>query len=153
VLVVGNEGRRVARVATEAVIVTRARSWRRGIAHSLRAALDVLEGWAQVRAVCVGLGDQPHVGAEAYRRLAAAFDAGATLAVATYRGRRANPVLLGRSWWPEARRLRGDEGARALLRVHPVTEVPCDGTGDPVDVDTADELAALQRSTDERNAR
>ena len=55
--------------------------------------------------MCVGLADQPRVGAEAYRRLVAAHAAGAELAVTTYSGERGNPVLLGRSLWPEARRL------------------------------------------------
>ncbi len=124
--------------------MVRARGWRSGIARSLRAALDALEGWAQVGAVCVGLADQPRVGPEAYRRLAAAHDDGATLAVATYGGTRGNPVLLARGLWPEARQLDGDEGARALMRTHPAVEVPCDGTGDPGDVDTLDDLRAME---------
>ncbi len=144
VLVVGHEGGRVARQASAAVIVTQASGWRRGIAHSLRAALDLLEGWKQVDAVCIGLADQPKIGAEAYRRLSAAYDAGATLAAATYGGERANPVLIGRSLWPEARALQGDEGARQLMRTHPVVDVECGDTGDPVDVDTAEALAALE---------
>jgi CTP:molybdopterin cytidylyltransferase MocA len=145
-LVVGHRGREVERVATEGVSVVRARGWRRGIAASLRAALDALEGWAQVGAVCIGLADQPGVGPEAYRRLAAAYDAGATFAVATYGGVRANPVLLGRELWPEARRLEGDEGARALMARHAVREVACDGTGRPDDVDTVADLRAIDRS-------
>ena len=44
-----------------------------------------------VGAVCVGLADQPRVGAEAYRRLAAAFAEGGELAVATYDGTGAIP--------------------------------------------------------------
>ena len=68
----------------------------------MRAALAALDGYPSVRAVCVGLADQPRVGAEAYRRLAAAFEAGAELAVATYDGDRGNPVLLARSLWGEA---------------------------------------------------
>ena len=55
-------------------------------------------GGAQVGAVCVGLADQPFVGPDAYRRLAAAYDAGATLAVATYDGR------AGESGAPRSRR-------------------------------------------------
>ncbi|HZJ27859.1 MAG TPA: nucleotidyltransferase family protein [Acidimicrobiia bacterium] len=149
VLVVGHEGRRVARLAPEAVIVTQSSGWRRGIAHSLGAALDLLDGWVQVDAVCVGLGDQPRIGAEAYRRLAAAHDAGAELAVATYGGGRSNPVLIARSLWDEAGALRGDEGARVLMRTHSVTEVPCDGTGDPVDVDTPEDLEALRTAGQE----
>lgn len=145
-LIVGHQGSKVGRVVPQGVSVVRARGWRGGIARSLRTALDALEGWAQVGAVCIGLADQPRVGAEAYRRLAAAYDDGATLAVATYGGVRANPVLLGRSLWPEARTLDGDEGARVLMRTHTVVDVACDGTGDPRDVDTLEDLAAMEQT-------
>ena len=144
VLVVGRRGGAVTRAAPPGVVVVRARKWRRGIAHSLWAALEALGPWAGVDAACVGLGDQPLVGAEAYRRLAGAHAEGAVLAVATYDGVRANPVLLDRSLWREAMRLRGDVGARALMEHHPVTEVDCTGTGDPADVDTLEDLRALQ---------
>jgi CTP:molybdopterin cytidylyltransferase MocA len=126
--------------------VVRARGWRNGIAGSLRTALEALEGWAQVEAVCIGLADQPRIGPEAYRRLDAAYADGAKLAVATYGGVRANPVLLGRGIWPEARKLDGDEGARTLMRTHPVVEVSCDGTGSPEDVDTLDDLHAMEHT-------
>ncbi len=144
VLVIGHQGLKVERVAPQGVTVVRARGWRRGIARSLRSALEALDGWAQVGAVCIGHADQPRVGGEAYRRLAAAYDDGASLAVATYGGVRADPVLLGRSLWPEARNLSGDVGVRALLGTHAVVEVPCDGTGDPAGVDTIEDLRAMQ---------
>jgi molybdenum cofactor cytidylyltransferase len=143
-LVVGHRGGAVGKVAPQGVSVVRATGWRKGIARSLRAALTALDGWAQVGAVCIGLADQPLVGSEAYRRLATAYDDGAVLAVATYGGVRANPVLLARSLWDEARRLDGDEGARVLMRTHPVVEVACDGTGHPDDVDTLDDLRAIE---------
>jgi molybdenum cofactor cytidylyltransferase/nicotine blue oxidoreductase len=146
VLVVGHRGRAVGDAAPAGVNVVRARGYRKGIAHSLRAALQALDGWPQVGAVVVGLADQPRVGPEAYRRMAAAYDEGATLAVATYGGRRANPVMIARTLWGEARRLEGDEGARVLMRTLPVVEVPCDGTGDPVDVDTPEALSALEHA-------
>jgi nicotine blue oxidoreductase len=73
-------------------------------------------------------------------RLAAAYDDGAALAVATYSGRRANPVLIGRELWPDALALRGDEGARGLMRSHPAVEVDCSDTGDPHDIDTPADL-------------
>jgi molybdenum cofactor cytidylyltransferase/nicotine blue oxidoreductase len=143
-LVVGYEADTVGAVAPRDVEVVVSTEWQRGIAHSLRAALGALSGRPAVDAVCIGLGDQPLVGAEAYRRLGAAYDDGADLAVATYGGVRGNPVLLGRSRWGEAMGLEGDEGARTLFRRHPVVEVPCDGTGDPSDVDTLDDLRAME---------
>jgi molybdenum cofactor cytidylyltransferase/nicotine blue oxidoreductase len=146
VLVVGHASGNVSKQATEGVVVVRAQRWKRGIARSLRAALGVVEPYAQVSALCVGLADQPLVGAAAYARLAAAHAEGAELAVATYGGVRGNPVLLGRSLWAEANALDGDAGARTLMGRHGVTEVDCTGTGDPRDVDTLDDLRAIEAS-------
>jgi molybdenum cofactor cytidylyltransferase len=146
VLVVGHHGNAVGDAAPEGVLIVRARRWRRGIARSLRAALEALDPWAQVGAVCIGLADQPLVGADAYRRLAGAYRGGATLAVATYGGKRQNPVLLARSVWQEARHLDGDVGARALMRDAAVVEVDCTGTGSAADVDTLDDLRSAERA-------
>jgi CTP:molybdopterin cytidylyltransferase MocA len=148
VLVVGHRGDAVARHARAGVLPTTARRWREGIAASLRTALRQLEPLGRVTAVCIGLADQPLVGADAYRRLAAAHRSGAQLAVATYGGQRANPVLLGRPLWADAQRLRGDIGARALMSDHVVVEVDCTGTGDPSDVDTLGDLRALEEGMD-----
>lgn len=145
-LVVGHDAEAVAASAPEGVQVVVSPRWADGISASLRVALDTLEADPAVSAVCVGLADQPRVGPEAYRRLAAAGEGGAAIAVATYGGRRGNPVLLGRAVWAEARSLTGDEGARQLMRRHPVVEVDCTGTGDPADVDTLDDLVALDGS-------
>ncbi len=144
VLVVGRRGNDVAGAAPQGVMVVHASRWHEGIAHSLHAGLDAVEPYAQVSAVCVGLADQPLVGAESYRRLVRAHEAGATLAVATYSGVRANPVLLARPLWDEARALTGDVGARALMEDHDVVEVDCSDTGSPDDVDTIDDLHALE---------
>jgi molybdenum cofactor cytidylyltransferase len=141
VVVVGGDD--VAAAVVEAAVV-RNDDPDRGISSSLQCALRVLADRADVDAVVVGLADQPLVGADAYGRLAAAFAEGARLAVATYGGTRGNPVLLAREFWAEAEQLAGDEGARALFRRHDPREVPCDGTGDPSDVDTPDDLARLE---------
>jgi molybdenum cofactor cytidylyltransferase len=144
VLAVGYRARAVTRAAPSGVLIARTRRWRWGASYSLNAALELLEPWSEVEGVCIGLADQPLVGSDAYRRLDAAAAAGATLAVATYDGVRANPVLVARSLWGEARRLRGDVGARALMERHRAVEVDCTGTGDPTDVDTLDDLRALE---------
>jgi CTP:molybdopterin cytidylyltransferase MocA len=144
-LVVGHAGDDVAAVAHDDVEIVRNERWRDGISTSLHAALRRLDGRA-VDGVVIGLADQPLVGAAAWQRLGAAGTDGAAIAVATYHGRRANPVFLARSVWPDALELRGDEGARQLFGHHPVVEVPCDGTGTPEDVDTLDDLDAIERT-------
>jgi len=114
----------------------------RGISSSLRIALEHLAEVAGVEAVVVGPADQPLIGSEAWRRVGAARD---DLAVATYAGRRANPVRIARTLWAEAVGLRGDEGARVLIRRHGAAGVVCDDAGDPADADTPADLAALER--------
>jgi CTP:molybdopterin cytidylyltransferase MocA len=143
-LAVGARGDDVAAVAPAGVDVVRSERWHEGIAHSLRAVLTALDRHGSVTAACVGLADQPRIGADAYRRLAAAHGDGAELAVATYASERGNPVLVGRSLWPAAQRLEGDVGARALMRERQLVEVDCTGTGDARDVDTLDDLRALE---------
>ena len=142
-LVTGYRGSDVRAAAPQGVDVVHNRHWRQGIASSLRAALEAIAPYAEVTAVCVGLADQPQVGSEAYLRLAAAHAEGAQLAVATYDGVRGNPVLLARSLWAEANELEGDVGARQLMKQHDVVEVPCEGTGSAVDVDTPQDLEQL----------
>jgi nicotine blue oxidoreductase len=116
--------------------------WATGVGSSLRVGLAAMAD--DVDAVVVLLVDMPRVGPEAVRRLAEAFRGGADLAIATYGGTPGHPVLLGRAHWAGvAESAVGDVGARPYLRRHRVTEVPCDDTGDPVDVDTPDDARAV----------
>lgn len=128
-------------VGDEAVEVVDNPEWEEGIASSLRAALSALGPRTEVDAVCVGLADQPLVGPDAYRRVAASDG---ELVVPTYDGRPGNPVKLARSLWPEALELRGDVGARALARDRAV-RIDCTGTGSAADVDTLEDLERLQQ--------
>jgi nicotine blue oxidoreductase len=120
--------------------------WRTGMGSSLRAALHALadpDAGPDVGAAVVALADQPLVGAEAVSRLIAAYQAGASVAVAAYDGRPRNPVLLARQHWPEVIAMAtGDQGARAFLRARPdlLTLVECGDTGRPDDIDTPADL-------------
>jgi molybdenum cofactor cytidylyltransferase len=144
IAVVGADAERLREVCERHSVRTVANEeWERGQSTSVLAGLRASGG----RAAVVLLGDQPFVGAEAVARLVAAFAEGAKVAVATYGGKRRNPVLFSREIWPLLKaELAGDEGARSFLRRHPelVVEVPCEGVGDPTDVDTREDLRRLE---------
>ncbi len=146
IVVVGAEGERLRSISTtyETRIAENPR-WADGISTSVRVGLQSCGPAA--RAAIVLLADQPFVGREAVKRLVGAFEGGAEVAVATYDGKRRNPVLFVREVWPMLEgELSGDEGARGFLRRHPelVMEVPCDDVADPADVDTVEDLRRLE---------
>jgi nicotine blue oxidoreductase len=116
--------------------------WETGMGSSLRAGLTALRE-TDATAALVVLVDTPWVGVDAVRRLLAAHDRDAVIAVATYCGAPRHPVLLSRDVWGEAERVAvGDVGARALMNSRPdlVVNVACDDTGDPRDVDVVGDL-------------
>src|SRR5579862_9814481 len=109
--------------------------WSHGQSASLVCGLRALAGASKV---VVTLGDEPLVSAEVVALLAAAE--GGTRAL--YRGRPGHPVVLGPAELQALISLRGDRGARDLLRGGPTIEVGhiCSGR----DVDTPDDLEAIR---------
>ncbi|MFI7701029.1 NTP transferase domain-containing protein [Nonomuraea sp. NPDC049480] len=130
-----------ATVQVRGAVTVRNPDWASGMGSSLRVGLATLPEDAE--AVVIALVDQPLIRPGAVRAL---IGAGAGVAVATYGGRRRNPVLIAREHFAEvAERAVGDVGARPFLKAHPelVTEVPCDQHGDPADIDTPEDLHLL----------
>jgi molybdenum cofactor cytidylyltransferase len=108
-----------------------------GMAASLTQAVEYTrgaEGWL------VALGDMPFVQAATLRLLDAAIAAGFDIAAPVYRGARGNPVAFSRFHLPLLLALDGDQGARAILKSHPVREVPVDDAGILRDIDSPDDL-------------
>ena len=107
-----------------------------------RAAADDIDG------VIVCLGDMPLIAGRDLDRLIAAFNPleGRAIVVPTRRGKRGNPVLWAKRFFPEMAELAGDVGAKHLIGEHAelVAEVEMDNDGVLVDIDTPDALAALR---------
>jgi CTP:molybdopterin cytidylyltransferase MocA len=124
--------------------------WAEGMGSSLRLALSC-SAVTQADAVALLLADTPLVTAECVRRVVAAGSGPDTLVQATYAGRRAHPVLIGREHLAGVREVaHADAGARAYLGAQRerLELVECGDVGDPVDIDTRadlERLEALQR--------
>ena len=117
-----------------------------GLGTSLKAGIAALPAEADGAIVC--LGDMPQVDAALIDRLIGAFDPdkGALVVVPTIDGKRGNPVVWSRRFFPDLMAVEGDVGARHLIGRYPeaVTEVPLTGTAALTDVDTPEALAGGQ---------
>ncbi|MBK1698042.1 NTP transferase domain-containing protein [Rhodovibrio salinarum] len=119
-------------------------AYQTGMASSLRAGLSALP--RDIDGVVVLLGDMPGVDAATIDRLIEAFDpdGGAAIVAASVHGRRGNPVLLARRFFPEIREIEGDVGAKPILQAYPDQVVLVESPHAFTDLDTPDALEAYR---------
>jgi molybdenum cofactor cytidylyltransferase len=122
----------------------RAENYADGLSASLCAGLSAVA--EDVSAAIICLGDMPLVSSDIIARLAAAYDPdeGRVIVVPTCRGKLGNPVLWDRRFFAEILALRGDTGARGLLRKYAdqVHEVEA-GEAVLLDFDTPESLRMM----------
>ena len=116
-----------------------------GLSTSLKTGIAAVSAEADGAIVC--LGDMPQVSAALIDSLIAAFDPerGALVVIPTIEGKRGNPVLWSRRFFPDLAAVEGDVGARHLIGgyAEAVAEVPVDAAA-LTDVDTPEALIAVR---------
>lgn len=147
IVVTGHEGAKVrAALAGLDVVFVDNPDFAEGLSTSLKTGIAAVP--EEVDRAMVLLGDMPKVGPALIDRLIAAIDpaAGRLIAVPVAQGRRGNPVGWARRLFPALMAIEGDIGARTLIAESPelVAEVPAEGEGVFLDIDTRDELEALE---------
>ena len=143
VVVTGHEGEAVcAALDGCGVEFVRNEDYAQGLATSLAKGIGALPPAIDGAVIC--LGDMPEIRAGVIDRLIAAYNPaeGRAIIVPTHDGRRGNPVLWGRRFFPALAALAGDVGGRALLEQYEEWVAPV-AVDDSVliDVDTPDMLA------------
>jgi molybdenum cofactor cytidylyltransferase len=117
-----------------------------GLGTSLKAGIAAVPAEADGAIVC--LADMPQVDASLLNRLIGAFDPdrGALIVMPTVEGRRGNPVLWSRRFFPDLMAIEGDVGARHFIGRYSeaVAEVPLEGSAALVDVDTPEALVGVK---------
>ena len=117
-----------------------------GLATSVRTGIATVPPAADGAVIC--LGDMPQVDAALINRLIDAFDPeqGALGVVPSINGKRGNPVLWSRRFFPDLMAIEGDVGARRLIGRYgeAVIEVPVTGKAAFTDIDTQEALTGLK---------
>jgi molybdenum cofactor cytidylyltransferase len=118
-----------------------------GLSTSLKRGIAALRPDLDGALVC--LGDMPLIAGRHIDRLIAAFNPleGRAIIVPTRRGKRGNPVLWAKRFFPEMAELAGDVGARHLIREYAelIAEVEMEDDAILIDIDTPEALDALRQ--------
>jgi molybdenum cofactor cytidylyltransferase len=147
IVVTGHQRERVAAALKGLdVVLVHNPDYAEGLSTSLKAGVAAVPADADGAIVC--LADMPQVDAGLIERLLGAFDPekGALIVMPTTDGKRGNPVVWSRRFFPDLTAIDGDVGARNLIAQYPeaIAEVPVTGKAALVDVDTPDALIAVR---------
>lgn len=122
-------------------------AWPEGMSTSLRTGLRAVR--PDIEAVLVVLADQPALTPGLLQRLVERYRiTRAPIVAPFYRGHRGNPVLFGRSLFPELLAIHGDRGARRIIARHEerVERVALDDAAVVQDVDTIEDYESAAGS-------
>ncbi len=116
-------------------------SWEMGLSESVKTGAEHAAS-ADWDAAIFLPGDYLNFDHRALLALAESFHPAQLDAIhaATFSGQRKPPVLVPRGLLGHTQALRGDAGWKLLFGSLPVMDVPCDAWGEPVDVDTPEDL-------------
>ena len=147
IVVTGHQNERVERaLAGLPVTFVHNPDFAEGLSTSLKAGIAAVPADADGAIVC--LGDMPQVSAKLIDRLIAALapERGALVVIPTIEGKRGNPVLWSRRFFPDLAAVEGDVGARHLIGgyAEAVVEVPLEDAAALTDVDTPEALIAVR---------
>jgi len=129
--------------------VENSRSWE-GMSSSIIAGLDAVP--QECDHMMVILGDMPGVDSNIINHLLDGYLAsGKTIGAIAVNRKRSHPVIFGREWYGDLRKLGGDRGARGLLDGHSeaVCLVDAPSSYDDRDIDTPEDYSALVRDQGE----
>ncbi len=151
IVVTGHQRERVERaLAGLPVTVVHNRDFADGLSTSLKAGIKAVPPDAD--GAIVTLGDMPQVSAKLIDRLITAFDPerGALVVIPTIDGKRGNPVLWARRFFPDLLAVEGDIGARHLIAgyAEAVAEVAIEDAAALTDIDTPEALIAVRAAMD-----
>ena len=116
-----------------------------GMSSSVRKAIETVPSHCE--GVLIVLGDMPGITREVIKQVIAAYNPieGRNLIMPVHNGKWGNPVLWGREFFDSFSKLKGDKGAKVLLREfqQEIIELEVDSDGIFMDVDTAEAYQAF----------
>ncbi|HYN53805.1 MAG TPA: nucleotidyltransferase family protein [Methylotenera sp.] len=113
------------------------------MADSLSTAIRFSSNFEAVNeGFVIALADMPYIQSATISEVATKLNSGSSIVIPTYNGQRGHPVGFSARFRSELENLRGDEGARSIIKRYPdeVHLLPCEDAGILADIDTQADL-------------
>ena len=129
---------------SKAIIVIN-EAWEEGMASSIRTGLQkMLEMEPAINTVIIMVCDQPYVTVKLLQDLIAKhIETGKQIIASNYKNNLGTPALFHKSIFSELMQLRGDTGAKKILKNHPEWVAAIDFPMGEIDIDTENDYKAL----------
>lgn len=112
VIIVGMEAEKMIPILREEIVIYNP-EFKRGMSTSLQLGIRYFSDYD---GVVVGLGDMPLVTRDDVNNVVQGLKQNCLIVIPTYRGSRGNPVGLRRALFGEVMKIKGDMGAREIIR-------------------------------------
>lgn len=148
IVVTGHQAEKIRDVlAKKPVRFVHATQFAEGLAASLRTGIAALG--SEIEAVLICLGDMPLIEPTILRSIIRSFDPqrNREIIIPTFQGRRGNPILWSKRFFPALLKLSGDKGGRMILHRHKqfIAEIPVADDSVRIDFDTPEQLAGYKK--------
>ena len=142
-LVVGSNAEFIVRDFQEANTIYN-RQWSRGLGSSISFVATQMENESKCSGVLITLGDQVKLSEQDYQKLVDVYD-GEKIVVSSYSRKKGPPAIFPRKYFEQLMNLKGDNGAKEVIRKNSNFVISCKVDNASFDVDSQDDFRDFLR--------
>ena len=138
ILVLGHQNEKIQKYVNNNITITINKEYKKGLSSSLKKGISALP--EDCDGAIIILGDMPIITSNLINNLIKNFDPknNKYIVAPTYNGKRGNPILIGRKYFPDILNLKGDKGAKNILNKNSkyINNIPQKNSFSLIDIDT-----------------
>ena len=142
-LVVGSNAEFIVRDFQEANTIYN-RQWSKGLGSSISFVATQMENESKCSGVLITLGDQVKLSEQDYQKLVDVYD-GEKIVVSSYSRKKGPPAIFPRKYFEQLMNLKGDNGAKEVIRKNSNFVISCKVDNASFDVDSQDDFRDFLR--------
>ncbi len=142
IIVLGHEKEQIEKFVKKNITIVANNEYKNGLSTSLKKGISALP--EDCDAAVIILGDMPKISFNLINSLIKNFDPknNINIVIPSHKGKRGNPILIGRKFFPDILKLKGDMGAKNIINnnINDIYDIPQRTSSSLIDIDTKEDL-------------